>query len=116
MDGHSTPDEADTPLESAWELLVELRTGFPEIRQAHTVGDTRTAIRCLDRLVGKTGRLAPILCGWPKLAEDVAAAAAALKANSSDVDAWLKLEKLADELEEGIAHATMRRNASGEDH
>lgn len=114
MDGGWKADEADAPLESAWELLVELRTGFPEIRYANSIGDKRMSARCLERLVAKAGRLGPILCGWPNLARDVAEAAAQLKSNPADADAWLKLESLADELEEGIANATMRRNTTDE--
>lgn len=115
MDGDSRPDAAEAALDGAWQLLVELRTGFPEIRSAQAVGDLVKAARCLDRMAAKAQKVGPRLVRLPDIAEHVAAATTRLKAQPDDDAAWSMLSTLADELEEGIAHATMHRNASDDD-
>jgi hypothetical protein len=110
-DGETVPDATDVALLSAWKLLVELRTGLPEIRSAFARRDSDMATQCLVRLIDNARKVAPLLCGSPSLAREVAVATFRIRNDPDDRDAWFKLESLADEVEEGIAQATTRRNA-----
>jgi|KBSSwiStaDraftv2_1062776.scaffolds.fasta_scaffold137370_3 hypothetical protein len=111
MDGEAVPDPADLALLSAWALLVELRTGVLEIRSAFAERNRQLATRCLVRLLESARRVAPLLCGSPNVAREVAVATFQINNDPDDQDAWCRLERLAAEVEEGIAHATARRNA-----
>lgn len=113
MDGESAADPAAAALDGAWQMLVELRTGFPEIRSAYSISDAVKAARCLDRMVGKARKVAPSLsAGWPTIATDVAAAASVLRVEPDHEQAWARLMTLADELETAIAHQATHRAPS----
>jgi hypothetical protein len=88
---------------AAWELVVELRTGFPEISTAFAAGDRAKARHCLDRFPAKAIKAAAWLGdSWPTLADDIDRAVAALKAEPGDEAAWRELTEIASELEDAI--------------
>lgn len=91
-------------LNAAWTLIVELRTGIPEIQLAASEGDIRKINRCLDALVSKARRHGlHVRRQWPRLAEQVRAVAESLRSDVNDQKAWQALMELADELEAVIA-------------